>query len=127
MLHDLLEREESLKATALRAANAGDWTTVVANARALVSVYRAILASGLVPASEEARWTALRDRWTKIGDEAALKAPASRSAAPAPGIPGRLSFETPPPAAPAPAAPAAPAPASSAPAPAAPAAALKVD
>ena len=35
MLHDLLEREESLKATALRAANAGDWTTVVANARAL--------------------------------------------------------------------------------------------
>lgn len=128
MLHDLLEREESLKATALRAANAGDWTTVVANARALVSVYRAILASGLVPASEEARWTALRDRWTKIGDEAALKAPASRSAAPAPGIPGRLSFETPPPAAPAPAAsaPAPVAPASAVPAPAAPAEGIPV-
>lgn len=79
MLHELLQQEEDLKTAARRAADAGDWSVVADNARKLVSVYRAVLSSGLVPVAEESRWTALRDRWTKIGDEAALKAPSVKS------------------------------------------------
>lgn len=80
MLHELLQREDELKSVALRAADRGDWPTVADNARKLVSVYQAILSSGLVPVTEEARWNSLRDRWAKIGDEAALKAPIAKSA-----------------------------------------------
>ena len=80
MLHELLQREDELKSVALRAADRGDWPTVADNARKLVLVYQAILSSGLVPVTEEARWNSLRDRWAKIGDEAALKAPIAKSA-----------------------------------------------
>ena len=79
MLHELLEREESLKAAALRAADAGDWRAVADTAKNLVATYRAILASGLVPGTELSRWTALRDRWEAIGAEASAKVPASES------------------------------------------------
>jgi hypothetical protein len=106
MLHELLQREEDLKSAALRAADGADWASVAANARALVSVYRAILASGLVPRAEEGRWTALRDRWARIGDEASLKAPAApprKERRPEPSMPSRLSFEAPASPAPAPA------------------------
>lgn len=106
MLHELLQREEELKASASRAADAGDWAAVANAARALVATYRAMLASGLVPDSEECRWASLRDRWDRIGAEAAAKAPAAaRMAASAkesgsgrhevqrPAVPQRLSFE----------------------------------
>ena len=95
MLHELIQREEDLKAAALRAADAGDWPAVAANARALVSTYRAILATGLIPATEEGRWTALRDRWTKIGDEAVLKPVAAHRSTAGDNVPlpPRLSIE----------------------------------
>ena len=101
MLHELLEREESLKAAALRAADAGDWRAVADTAKNLVATYRAILASGLVPGTELSRWTALRDRWEAIGAEASAKGPASESKKPARKtaadnpIPDRLSIEDP--------------------------------
>ena len=59
MLHGLIEREEGLKAAALRAADAGDWQGVASMAKELQAVYRAILASGAVPAPESARWEGL--------------------------------------------------------------------
>lgn len=99
MLHELIEREEALKATALRAADAGDWRTVAETAKSLVATYRAILASGLVPEAEFSRWTALRDRWEAIGAEAAVKIPASegkksaRKPAADNSVPDRLSIE----------------------------------
>ena len=99
MLHELIEREESLKATALRAADTGDWRTVAGTAKNLVATYRAILASGLVSDAEISRWTALRDRWESIGAEAAAKIPASegkksaRKAAADNFVPDRLSIE----------------------------------
>ena len=96
MLHELLQQEEDLKTAARRAADAGDWSVVADNARKLVSVYRAVLSSGLVPIEEESRWIALRDRWTKIGDEAALKATSVRtenSRAANEAVPPRLSIE----------------------------------
>lgn len=99
MLHELIEREESLKATALRAADTGDWRTVAGTAKSLVATYRAILASGLVPEAEFSRWTALRDRWEAIGAEASAKIPASeskksvRKASSDNSIPDRLSIE----------------------------------
>ena len=77
MLHELIQREECLKATAQRAADAGDWASVVNASRSLVATYRAILSSGLVPAAEEMRWTSLRDRWERIGAEAAAKVSAT--------------------------------------------------
>lgn len=100
MLHELIEREESLKAAALRAADVGDWRTVAENAKSLVATYRAILASGLVPVAESSRWTALRDRWEAIGDEAAAKIPTSeikksaRKTVSDNSIPDRLSIES---------------------------------
>lgn len=100
MLHELIEREEALKAAALRAADAGDWRTVADTAKKLVATYRAIIASGLVPETELSRWTALRDRWAAIGDEASAKIPASESKKPASktvsdnSIPDRLSIES---------------------------------
>ena len=99
MLHELLEQEESLKATALRAADAGDWRAVADTARKLVATYRAILASGLVPETEVSRWTGLRDRWETIGAEAAAKVPAresrrsERKAVRDSSIPDQLSIE----------------------------------
>lgn len=99
MLHELIEREESLKATALRAADVGDWSTVVSTAKNLVATYRAILASGLVSEAEISRWTALRDRWEAIGTEASTKIPASegkksaRKTAADNSVPDRLSIE----------------------------------
>lgn len=117
MLHDLLQREDDLKAAALAAAGRGDWASAAASARSLVATYGAILTSGLVPAPEEPRWASLRERWSKIAAEAARKAASARpegGEAPREAAFGRLSFES----APAPAAPAAPAPAT----PAAPAA-----
>ena len=95
MLHELLQREEELKSVALRAADSGDWPAVVDNARKLVSVYRAIMASGLVPSTEEARWNSLRDRWLKISDEAALKTPVAKlaKASDADAVSQRLSVE----------------------------------
>lgn len=103
MLHELLQQEENLKTAARRAADAGDWSAVADNARKLVLVYRAVLSSGLVPAAEESRWTALRDRWTKIGDEAAYKTTTARTEkvrAANEAMPPRLSIETAPVAAP---------------------------
>lgn len=100
MLHELIEREEALKATALRAADAGDWRTVAETAKSLVATYRAILASGLVPEAEFSRWTALRDRWETISAEAAVKVPISESKKPVRkavsdnAIPDRLSIES---------------------------------
>lgn len=99
MLHELIEREETLKSTALRAADAGDWSTVASTAKNLVATYRAILASGLVPDVEISRWTALRHRWDAIGAEATAKIPASegkksvRRASSDNSIPDRLSIE----------------------------------
>ncbi len=98
MLHELLQREEELKAIVRRAADAGDWPAVAKASRALVTTYDAILSTGLVPATEEARWTELRTRWERIGLEAAAKAPVP-ARAPAtgsgakPAFPPRLSFE----------------------------------
>ena len=92
MLHELLQREEDLKATAQRAADVGDWASVVNASRSLVATYRAILSSGLVTAAEEMRWISLCDRWERIGAEAAAKvsvASVSRQSA----IPSRLSIE----------------------------------
>ncbi len=104
MLHELIEREEALKASAMRAADAGDWSAVVSASRSLVATYRAILASSLVPEAEIGRWTALRDRWEKIGAEAAVKISERerRKEAPKPSsenaFANRLSFESAPPA-----------------------------
>lgn len=92
MLHELLQREEDLKATAQRAADVGDWASVVNASRSLVATYRAILSSGLVTAVEEMRWISLCDRWERIGAEAATKvsvASVSKQSA----IPSRLSIE----------------------------------
>ncbi len=106
MLHELLQREEDLKSAAQRAADVGDWAAVAKAAQALVSTYRAILASGLVSAAEEDRWTSLCDRWERIGLEAAAKAPAhartttagsgvgAKGLAAQPTIPQKLSFES---------------------------------
>lgn len=106
MLHELLQREEYLKSAVLRAADATDWPSVAENAHALVSTYRAILASGLVPVAEEGRWTALRDRWGRIAAEAMSKASVVRPSGGVskrpevpPALPPRLSFEPAPPAA----------------------------
>lgn len=96
MLHELLQQEEDLKIAARRAADAGDWSVVADNAHKLVSVYRAVLSSGLVPVAEESRWIALRDRWMKIGDEAALKGVAAKTTKGRDAdksIPSRLSIE----------------------------------
>lgn len=92
MIHELLQREEDLKAAAQRAADAGNWAAVVNASRALVSTYRAILASGLVSAAEESRWTSLRERWERIAAEAAAKVPAARASR-QPSVPSRLSIE----------------------------------
>ena len=99
MLHELLQREEELKAAAKRAADAGDWAVVANAARSLVATYRAILASGLIPATEEMRWVSLRDRWERIGAEAAAKVhsvcgPGGMPRGVAqPSIPSQLSIE----------------------------------
>ena len=100
MLHELIEREGALKATALRAADAGDWRIVAESSKSLVAIYRAILASGLVPETEFSRWTALRDRWETIGADAAAKVPineskrSARKAVSDNAIPDRLSIES---------------------------------
>lgn len=80
MFHELLEREECLKADAVRAASAGDWRAVAAKARELLAVYRAILASGLIPAPEAARWEGLKERWTRLEADALRKASAKADA-----------------------------------------------
>ena len=99
MLHGLLQREEELKATALRAADAGDWPAATKASLSLVSVYKAILSSGFLPAGEATRWEALRDRWEKIAREAAAKGPRSEGSQTESGsdktatVPPRLSIE----------------------------------
>lgn len=104
MLHGLIEREEGLKAAALRTADAGDWQGVASMAKELQAVYRAILASGAVPAPESARWEGLLERWTRLEAEAVRKAalgPARAAAAAKASAPEavlRLSIETAPPA-----------------------------
>lgn len=97
MLHELLHREEELKAAAMEAAKRGALEALASNARELVSVYRAILASGLVPVAEQVRWETLRDRWTKIGEEATAKARevhGHKAQGVAAAIPKRLSIES---------------------------------
>lgn len=100
MLHELIEREETLKASALRAADAGDWRTVAKTAQELVATYRAILASGLVSETETWRWIELRNRWERLAAEAAAKTPLPDRQKPAGkassenALTNRLSFET---------------------------------
>lgn len=68
MIDVFLQKETEHKAAAERAAASGDWAALAAEARRLVTVYGAILQSGLVDKSSFARWETLRSKWQKIGE-----------------------------------------------------------
>ena len=73
MIHEILAKEDSLKESALSAAERKDWNSVVQSALELVRIYSAILDSGEVAIEERQRWQNLKTEWSEILKNARLK------------------------------------------------------
>ena len=94
MIDVFLQKEAEHKASAERAAASGDWIALATEARHLVTVYGAILQSGLVDRSSFARWEGLRKKWQEIGERARVRSlakaeerpPAKSETAPEPRV-----------------------------------------
>jgi len=78
MIEVFLQKEAEHKSAAERAAQAGAWDALVREADALVKVYGAILASGMVAVETLPRWKELRDKWMDILHQAKVKSEAEQ-------------------------------------------------
>lgn len=73
MVEIFLHKEAEHKAAAEKAALAGDWRALRREAEALVKLYGAILASGMVAADSLQRWRDLRCKWREISQKANVR------------------------------------------------------
>ena len=81
MIESFLQKEAEHKSAAESAARSGDWASVLREAKELVKVYGAILASGMVSSETLPRWQELRERWQDIARQAKAKCPPKSSEA----------------------------------------------
>jgi SpoVK/Ycf46/Vps4 family AAA+-type ATPase len=73
MLETFLQKEAVHKAAAERAARSGDWAGLLGEAEELVTVYGAIMASGMAAPESMRRWSDLREKWQGIARQAKAK------------------------------------------------------